>query len=157
MTEVTLYTKDYCGFCHRAKALLSAKEVAYTEIDVTDDLNGQAEMTERSGRRSVPQIFIEGRHVGGFDDLAALEAAGELDSLLGRPAVASEEVPPHPVVIQDGGPAGSTAATGAMATRFGVRALPTLLLLKDGIPVETLVGLQTKSSLAAAVERARQS
>jgi glutaredoxin 3 len=84
MSNVTIYTKDYCGFSARAKALLTAKGVDFTEIDVTEDRARESEMIERSGRRTVPQVFIEDRHVGGFDDLAALDAKGELDPLLNR-------------------------------------------------------------------------
>jgi len=83
MSDITIYTKDYCGFCARAKALLGSKGQAFTEIDVTHDTDGQAEMRRRSDRQIVPQVFIDGRHVSGFDDLAALDAAGELDALLG--------------------------------------------------------------------------
>jgi glutaredoxin 3 len=82
MSNVTIYTKDYCGFSARAKALLTDKGVDFTEIDVTEDHVCETEMIERSGRRTVPQIFIEDRHVGGFDDLAALDAKGELEPLL---------------------------------------------------------------------------
>lgn len=123
MTEVILYTKDYCGFCDQAKALLRSKGAAYTEIDVTHDADLQAEMIERSGRRTVPQIFIEGRHVGGFDDLAALDAAGALDPLLGRAKVAGGEARNHRLVILGSGPAGYTAAI--YAARAGLE--PTLV------------------------------
>ena len=84
MPNIVIYTKDYCGYCARAKSLLTAKGAAYRDIDVTCDAGLQAEMIERSGRRTVPQIFIDGRHIGGSDDLAALNASGELDRLLGR-------------------------------------------------------------------------
>lgn len=84
MPNIVIYTKDYCGYCARAKSLLTAKGAAYRDIDVTYDADLQAEMIERSGRRTVPQIFIDGRHVGGSDDLAVLNASGELDRLLGR-------------------------------------------------------------------------
>ncbi|MEO0819110.1 MAG: glutaredoxin 3 [Pseudomonadota bacterium] len=86
MSDVVIYAKDYCPFCRRAKALLAAKGVAFTEYEVTDDAARFAEMVERSGRRTVPQIFIDGRHIGGSDDLAALEARGDLDPLLARRA-----------------------------------------------------------------------
>ena len=73
----------FCPFCFRAKNLLDGKGVTYEEIDVTMDRNRRAEMIERSnGRHSVPQIFIGGHHVGGCDDLFALDAAGKLDPLL---------------------------------------------------------------------------
>ncbi|QGN56287.1 glutaredoxin 3 [Novosphingobium sp. Gsoil 351] len=82
---VEIYTSAWCGFCHRAKALLDAKGVAYREYDVT--MGGPAKQTMLSranGRTTVPQIFIGGVHVGGSDDLAALDESGKLDMLLGR-------------------------------------------------------------------------
>lgn len=83
MTDVTIYTTALCGYCHAAKRLLKDKGVAYNEIDVTFDPTGRAAMTQRAnGRRSVPQIFIGGTHVGGCDDLHDLDRAGKLDSLL---------------------------------------------------------------------------
>jgi glutaredoxin 3 len=80
--HVVVYTKDYCGYCLRAKNLLRSKGVAFEEIDIGDDDERCAEMIARSGRRTVPQIFIGDRHVGGSDDLQALNARGELDPLL---------------------------------------------------------------------------
>src|ERR671912_511495 len=118
MPKVVLYTKDYCGFCARAKELLNLKGVEFTEIDITHDAVLQAEMIERSGRRTVPQIFIDGRHVGGFDDLAALDAAGKLDPLLGRGRNATEEARHYRVVILGSGPAGYTAALHAPPARL---------------------------------------
>ncbi len=82
MATIEIYTSPYCGYCHRAKALLNRKGAAFTEIDVMDDDAKRAEMMTRSGRRTVPQIFIDGRHVGGCDDLHDLDAAGGLDPLL---------------------------------------------------------------------------
>lgn len=111
MAEIVIYTKDYCGYCVRAKSLLKAKGAAYTEIDVTEDRSLQAEMAERSGRRTVPQIFIDGRPVGGFDDIAALDRRGELDPLItGR--VTTVVIPDHHhrLIILGSGPAGYTAA-----------------------------------------------
>ena len=114
MSDVTIYTKDYCGYCAQAKTLLQAKSVAFTEIDVTHDPDLQAEMMERSGRRTVPQIFVGGEHVGGFDDLAALDASGQLDPLLahdsGESDVAAQH---HRVTIVGTGPTGYTAAIHA--------------------------------------------
>ena len=72
----------WCPYCQRAKQLLTGKNVAFKEIDVDDDARLREEMTERSGRRTVPQIFIGDRHVGGFDDLYALDGTGELDRLI---------------------------------------------------------------------------
>ncbi len=82
MQAVTLYTTAYCPYCINAKALLTRKGVTYEEIDVSRSPERMAEMLQRSNRRSVPQIFIGKHHVGGFDDLAALERGGELDALL---------------------------------------------------------------------------
>lgn len=82
MQAVTLYTTAYCPYCINAKALLTRKGVTYEEIDVSRSPERMAEMLQRSKRRSVPQIFIGEQHVGGFDDLAALERGGKLDVLL---------------------------------------------------------------------------
>ncbi|GMG82365.1 glutaredoxin 3 [Paralimibaculum aggregatum] len=83
MANVEIYTSPLCGFCHRAKRLLDSKGVAYTEIDVLMDRSAKAEMMQRAeGRRTVPQIFIDGRGIGGSDELAALEREGRLDALL---------------------------------------------------------------------------
>ena len=82
MQAVTLYTTAYCPYCINAKALLTRKGVTYEEIDVSRSPERMAEMLQRSMRRSVPQIFIGEQHVGGFDDLAALERGGKLDALL---------------------------------------------------------------------------
>lgn len=82
MAPVTLYTKTYCGYSKRAKALLSEKGVDYDDIDVTEDEARFAEMQERAGgATTVPQIFIRGQHIGGFTELAELDERGELDSL----------------------------------------------------------------------------
>lgn len=85
MAHIEIYTKDWCRYCTSAKALLNTKNVSYEEIDVTRDLGQEAEMVQRSGRRTVPQIFIDERHIGGSDDLASLDARGELNPLLGLP------------------------------------------------------------------------
>lgn len=83
MANVEIYTTSICGFCHRAKGLLSSKGVNYTEIDVMSDPSRRAEMMQRAnGGRTVPQIFIDGKHIGGSDDLADLDRAGKLDQLL---------------------------------------------------------------------------
>lgn len=82
---VTMYATGWCPYCERARALLQRKGVAFSEIDV-DDATSRTQMIERSGRRSVPQIFIRGHHIGGCDELHALDAAGELDPLLAAAA-----------------------------------------------------------------------
>lgn len=83
MQAVTIYSTRVCPYCARAKALLTAKHVPYTEIMVDTDPVKRAEMEHKSGgRRTVPQVFVGERHVGGFDELYALERKGELDSLL---------------------------------------------------------------------------
>jgi glutaredoxin 3 len=87
MAKVEIYSTMFCGYCARAKALLERKGVAYDNIDVLEDPSRRDEMVERSGGgTTVPQIFIDDVHIGGSDELAALEAAGELDALLGRNA-----------------------------------------------------------------------
>ena len=84
MAKVEIYTKFLCPFCTRAKRILSDKGVDYEEFDISMGGPKRAEMIQRaSGRTTVPQIFIDGLHVGGSDDLAALNAAGKLDPLLG--------------------------------------------------------------------------
>jgi glutaredoxin 3 len=82
---VLMYVKDWCPYCHRARALLAKKGVEYTEIDIEQHPERRVEMIQRSGRRTVPQIFIGDVHVGGSDDLHALQAAGELDEMLQNP------------------------------------------------------------------------
>ena len=85
MIPIDIYTTRYCPYCHAAKRLLSHKGVAFTEIDVSGDPTGRSKMVTRAnGRMTVPQIFIGATHVGGYDDLYALERAGKLDPLLGR-------------------------------------------------------------------------
>lgn len=80
--RVVMYATDWCPYCRRARQLLEGKGVAYEEIDVEMSPDARAEMQRRSGRTSVPQIFIGERHVGGCDDLHELDAAGGLDPLL---------------------------------------------------------------------------
>lgn len=83
MKPVEIYTTPTCGYCHAAKRLLAAKGVDYTEFNVAGDMALRAEMTQRSnGGRTVPQIFIGDQHVGGCDDLYALDQMGKLDPLL---------------------------------------------------------------------------
>lgn len=83
MAKVEIYTKFLCPYCTRAKSLLQSKGVAFEEHDISMGGPGRAEMIERAnGRTTVPQVFIDGRHIGGSDDLAALDASGGLDPLL---------------------------------------------------------------------------
>jgi glutaredoxin 3 len=87
MPKVEVYSSQFCGYCARAKRLLSQKGVEWVEYDVIETPEKRAEMTQRAGgRMTVPQIFIDGKHVGGSDDLYALDRAGKLDPLLGRAA-----------------------------------------------------------------------
>jgi glutaredoxin 3 len=82
MAKVIIYSSASCSYCVRAKMLLDQKKVAYEEIRIDLDDQKRDEMIARSGRRTVPQIFIDDQHIGGFDDLWALEQRGELDRLL---------------------------------------------------------------------------
>lgn len=83
MAEVEIYTTPICGYCRMAKRLLESKGVSYREFDVMAEPSLRAEMTQRSnGGRTVPQIFVSGLHIGGCDDLYALERSGKLDPLL---------------------------------------------------------------------------
>ena len=82
MVPVTIYTRQMCGYCSAAKALLDRKGVSYTEHDASFDPKLRQEMMDRSGRSTFPQIFIGEKHVGGCDDLHALDSAGKLDAML---------------------------------------------------------------------------
>jgi glutaredoxin 3 len=87
MNRIEIYTTRYCPYCIAAKRLLSRKGVDFAEIDVTGDAKGRSRMVARGNRRmTVPQIFIGSVHVGGYDDLYALDQTGQLDVLLGREA-----------------------------------------------------------------------
>jgi glutaredoxin 3 len=86
MADVTIYTRMMCGYCAAAKRLLDSKGVAYTEHDASFSPELRQEMIQRSGRSTFPQIFIGETHVGGSDDLHALDAAGKLDPLLASAA-----------------------------------------------------------------------
>jgi glutaredoxin 3 len=93
MTRIVLYTTPYCGYCRAAKSLLERKGLSYAEIDVSGDFAKREEMAARAfGRRTVPQIFIDDRHIGGYDELAQLEREARLDALL-----AELEAMPAPV------------------------------------------------------------
>ncbi len=83
MAKIEIYTTPFCPYCQRAKALLAKKNVEFVEYDVTDVPGARAEMQERSGgKRTVPQIFVDGRYVGDSDGMVALERAGKLDAVL---------------------------------------------------------------------------
>ncbi len=82
MTQVVVYSSEYCPYCARAKQLLASKQVAFQEIKVDGKPQVRAQMIKKAGRTSVPQIWIGSKHIGGCDDLFALERAGKLDALL---------------------------------------------------------------------------
>jgi glutaredoxin 3 len=83
VAKIEIYTTEYCPFCVRAKALLKSKGVTFDEIDVSNDAEAREKMIELSGgRRTVPEIFINGKIIGGYDELRALDNAGQLDPLL---------------------------------------------------------------------------
>lgn len=83
MATVEIYTSPLCGYCHAAKRLLDTKGAGFAETDVSrDPAQRQSMMQRAAGRHTVPQIFIDGAHIGGFDELAALDRAGKLDPLL---------------------------------------------------------------------------
>jgi glutaredoxin 3 len=84
MAKVEIYTSMLCGYCHAAKALLKQKGIDFNEFDVLMKPSQKREMIDRAGgRTSVPQIFIDDAHIGGYDDIAVLDAQGELDPILG--------------------------------------------------------------------------
>ena len=85
MAKIDIYTTPWCGYCARAKGLLDKKGAAYNEMDVMEDEAKRSEMRARSKRSTVPQIFINGQHIGGSDELADLERHGKLDALLAQP------------------------------------------------------------------------
>lgn len=86
MADVVIYTKHYCSYCVRAKALLARKGVAFDEIDVSRDAEKRRWLVDVTGQYTVPQIFINGQSVGGCDDIHDLDRQGRLDPLLGQPA-----------------------------------------------------------------------
>ncbi len=85
MGHTEIYTKDYCPYCHRAKELLTIKGVPFVEYDVTRDSELENRMRQRAGGHTVPQIFIDSQHIGGCDDLFALDEKGDLDPMLQKP------------------------------------------------------------------------
>jgi glutaredoxin 3 len=82
MPKITIYTKPYCPYCMRALQVLEDKGAEFTEIEAASDVNVRREMIQKAGRSTYPQIFIGDRHIGGCDDILALERSGELDRLL---------------------------------------------------------------------------
>ena len=82
MPQVVMYTTSWCPYCRAAKSLFAAKKIEFTEIDVTQEPKLRVDMERLSGRRTVPQILIDGNPIGGYDDASRLDASGELDSLL---------------------------------------------------------------------------
>jgi glutaredoxin 3 len=84
MASITIYTKPTCPYCIAAKTLLRSKGAVFNEISIEGDRVAAISLSQRSGRHTVPQIYIDDYHVGGFDDLKSLDDAGRLDSLLGR-------------------------------------------------------------------------
>jgi glutaredoxin 3 len=81
--KILIFTTPFCGYCAAAKLLLKKKGVVYEEIDISSDTLLREKMIEVAGRTSVPQIFIDDEHIGGFDDIATLDSAGDLDARLG--------------------------------------------------------------------------
>lgn len=125
MKKIEIYSKRWCPYCSKAKSLLKSKGFEYEEIDISDGGKVEEEMVERSGRRTVPQTFIDGLSVGGYDDLAGLNAKGELDKLLGlEPKSVTDKI--YDVTVIGAGPAGMSAAIYASRKN-----LSTLLLAYD--------------------------
>ena len=125
MKKIEIYSKDWCPFCSKAKSLLQSKQLDYAEIDITTDRALEQEMIERSGRRTVPQVFIDGDAIGGYDDLANINATGELDQRLElAPGADLDKV--YDVVVVGAGPAGLSAAIYARRKN-----LSTLLISAD--------------------------
>ncbi|MFM1892202.1 MAG: hypothetical protein RLZ44_1279 [Pseudomonadota bacterium] len=103
MNRVVMYTTGMCPYCVRAKMLLQRKGVSWEELRIDGDRALMREMMERSGRRTVPQIFIGDTHVGGYDDMAELDAFGKLDPLLGLAPHLDEAAVQHvPDASEDG-------------------------------------------------------
>ena len=104
MPEIEIYSTGMCPYCVRAKMLLQRKGMSWQEkrIDIDHDLAG--EMMQRSKRRTVPQIFIDGRHVGGYDDMAELDVAGELDVMLGLAGAKMPDDAPHTIDASEDAP-----------------------------------------------------
>lgn len=104
MQEVMMYTTGMCPYCVRAKMLLQNKGVSWNEVRIDSDPELMREMMTRSGRRSVPQIFVGEHHVGGFDDMAELDSFGKLDPLLGLAPHLDEVMPGYTSEASEDGP-----------------------------------------------------
>ena len=119
MPLIEVYSKSWCPYCNKAKALLKAKGLSYKEVDTTHDEVLEHEMVERSQRQTVPQIFIDNVSIGGYDDLAKINATGELDRMLGITA-GDDLRQVYDVVIVGAGPAGLSAAMYASRKNLSV-------------------------------------
>ncbi len=124
MPDLQIYSLEWCPYCIKAKALLKAKDIPYRETDVTYDREQAIEMVERSGRNSVPQIFLDDEHIGGYAELAHLTSTGELDQAFGRQPAKLKPI--YDVAVIGGGAAGLSAAM--YASRKG---LSTVLVSED--------------------------
>jgi glutaredoxin 3 len=103
MTRIVLYTTLFCGYCRAAKRLLADKALDFEEIDVAFDHDKRAEMIDRARGHTVPQIFIHGRHVGGYDELAMLERDGKLDDWLANPPETTPSETPASKTLAEAG------------------------------------------------------
>ena len=124
-TRIEIYTQKHCPWCHRAKALFKKKNIEFKEIVVRGDTPEWDTMIERTGGRTTPQILIDGEAIGGYTELAAMNAQGILDEMLGLESERAHEIL-YDVMIVGLGPAGMTAAI--YASRKGLK---TLVLSKD--------------------------
>ena len=114
MAEVEIYTTPLCPYCWRAKSLLGRKGITFTEVDLWRQPERRPEMVERAGgRTTVPQIFVDGRPLGGSDELAALEARGELDAALGLDRGDARVIAPAPLREPTANPTVGTASYGS--------------------------------------------
>jgi alkyl hydroperoxide reductase subunit F len=125
MARMMLYSMEWCPYCAKAKALFKAKDIDYDEIDVTHDEDAAREMIERTGQRGVPQFFVDDEWIGGYDDLAYLNATGELDQRLDI-ETPIDLVKVYDVAVIGGGPAGLSAAMYAAR-----KSLSTILVTHD--------------------------